>query len=153
VRTLTRRLSRLKQLEATEKRTLLTAAGCLPLFWLAVRVVGLKTFHRWLRGAKRDSAVPAPTHEAMRRLAALIDMAANTLGPDNCLSKSLLLDWLLHRQGIESELRIGVELLSGRLSAHAWVEVDGVPINDRADIAQSYAPFAAIAPASAFRRP
>lgn len=60
----------------------------------------------------------------------------------SCLTRSLLLGWLLRRQGFESELRIGVRMIDGGLDAHAWLEKNGVPINDAPSIVADFAPFA-----------
>ena len=48
-----------------------------------------------------------------------------------CLHRSLVLWWLLHRQGIESALRIGVRKQAGQWQAHAWVEYEGIPLHDQ----------------------
>ena len=69
-----------------------------------------------------------------------------------CLTRSLVLTWMLRRRGVRSDLRIGVHLARGTLYAHAWVECDGVPVNDRADIATEFAPFAEVLPTTAFDR-
>ncbi len=50
-----------------------------------------------------------------------------------CLPRSLALQRMLARRGIASELRIGVRKESngaGGIAAHAWVEVDGVPLGE-----------------------
>ena len=52
--------------------------------------------------------------------------------------------------GVTSELRIGVRKpRPDAVEAHAWVEVDGHPVNDRPDIAQTYAVFDGPLPATA----
>lgn len=48
-----------------------------------------------------------------------------------CLPRSLTLASLLRDRGIPAEVVIGVALRDGRLSAHAWVEVDGAALNER----------------------
>ncbi len=58
-----------------------------------------------------------------------------------CLPRSLVLWWVLRRKGIGSTLRIGVRKVSNRFEAHAWVEFDGVVINDSPNIQKSFAPF------------
>ena len=64
-----------------------------------------------------------------------------------CLPRSLALWWLLRRQGIGSDLRIGVTPKESRLEAHAWVEFMGVALNDQDDVHERFAPFqAAITP-------
>ena len=67
-----------------------------------------------------------------------------------CLSRSLLLGWLLRRRGVASDLRIGVRLTNGVLDAHAWVECSGVPVNDRPDIAAQFALFCDLVPLGSF---
>lgn len=59
----------------------------------------------------------------------------------NCLKKSLVLWVLLRRQGIASDLRIGVRLEEGNFEAHAWVEGDGFVLNDAPDVRQRFAMF------------
>ncbi len=62
----------------------------------------------------------------------------------NCLQQSLCLWWILQRQGISTDLRIGVRK-GEQLDAHAWVEYRGTVLNDRPDIAQEFSPFTDIA--------
>lgn len=70
----------------------------------------------------------------------------------NCLSQSLTIWWLLRRQGIRSDLRIGVWPLEHHLEAHAWVEWQGIPLTDDSDVTQRFAPFLeAIAPKNSRR--
>lgn len=67
-----------------------------------------------------------------------------------CLEQSLSLWYLLALDGVSSELRIGVRKpRPDAVEAHAWVEVAGRPVNDRPDIAQTYAVFDGPLPASA----
>ena len=58
-----------------------------------------------------------------------------------CLPRSLVLWHLLRRTGDAAEirLRLGVHVpRKGELIAHAWVELDGQPLNDSADVVQRY---------------
>jgi hypothetical protein len=59
----------------------------------------------------------------------------------NCLKQSLVLWILLRFQGIISELRIGVQRESNKFSAHAWVEYQGVVLNDTDDVHQRFHAF------------
>jgi hypothetical protein len=54
----------------------------------------------------------------------------------------LTLWWLLHRQGVVSDLRIGVRNSGGHFEAHAWVEYQGYPLNEQAQVHQRYTSFA-----------
>jgi hypothetical protein len=58
-----------------------------------------------------------------------------------CLAKSLTLWWLLERQGIESHLRIGTRKKNENFEAHAWVERDGVALNEPEEHHRHYAAF------------
>ncbi|MBK7991648.1 MAG: lasso peptide biosynthesis B2 protein [Comamonadaceae bacterium] len=87
----------------------------------------------------------------IQALGELVNIAArHTLGPRTCLTRSLLLGWLLRRRGVASDLRIGVRLTNGVLDAHAWVECDGIPVNDRPDVGAQFASFGDLVPLEAF---
>lgn len=44
---------------------------------------------------------------------------------------------MLRRRGIPAAIVIGVQLLP--FASHAWVEVDGVVVNDKARVKEAYA--------------
>jgi hypothetical protein len=58
-----------------------------------------------------------------------------------CLEKSLVLWWLLRRQGIASSVRIGTRKNTGGLEAHAWVEHCGSALNEIDRPQERYAAF------------
>jgi hypothetical protein len=74
-------------------------------------------------------------------VARLVAGALRPLGA-NCLGQSLTLTVLLQRLDYPGSLRIGARRGPAGLEAHAWVELHGVPLNDRPDIAADYVPFA-----------
>jgi hypothetical protein len=74
-------------------------------------------------------------------MARLVAGSLRPLGA-NCLGESLTLAVLLQRLDYPASLRIGARRARAGLEAHAWVELDGVPLNDRPDIAADYSPFA-----------
>jgi hypothetical protein len=77
-----------------------------------------------------------------RRVTALAEAAFRRLPyHPTCLRRSLTLWWLLRRRGIDGELRIGVRKVGDRLEAHAWVQYQGVVLNDREDVNGAYTPF------------
>lgn len=87
------------------------------------------------------------TLPAMQSLAEAVNIAArHTPFPATCLTRSLLLDWLLQRRGVTSDLRIGVRLTEGALDAHAWVEYKGIPVNDLPYVASQFASFGELVP-------
>ena len=142
-----------RALSAAHQRALLAAAFWMPLFWLGLRLFGLPRFQALLQRStvKRDAAMTLPDIQA---LGELVNIAArHTLGPRTCLTRSLLLGWLLRRRGVESQLRIGVRLTNGLLDAHAWVECDGLPVNDQPDVSTQFASFGDLVPLEAFHTP
>jgi hypothetical protein len=53
-----------------------------------------------------------------------------SLLPTSCLARSLVLCWLLRNQSLEADLRIGVAILDGHFTAHAWVVHWGMALED-----------------------
>lgn len=148
-----RHLAQFRKLTLSQQRTLLAAALWMPVFWLGLRMLGLPRFQVWLRGSREPRWV-VMTLDEIQALAELVNIAArHTLGPVTCLTRSLLLGWMLRRRGVESQLRIGVRLASGVLEAHAWLECEGAPVNDRRDVSDEFAPFSDLVRLEAFHAP
>jgi len=136
-----KKLAKFYSMSTHEQHIVLIAVLLLPGFWLGLRVLGFNRFQRRLTRAAA-SGKPPLSHDEMTALGTLVNSAAfHAPGPANCLSRSLFLQWLLRRRGVESELRIGVQLRRGRLDAHAWLEVGGRPVNDALGVAERYAAF------------
>ena len=150
---LTRNAARFLALSWPERRTLLAAMALLPVFWVALRLVGLQRLQaRLYRKPQADAAQPAL--DELKRTGALVNAAAHrVLGPDNCLIRSLYLWWLLRRRGVRCELRIGVRMVDGALAAHAWVEHAGIPVNDRDDVGDTFGAFDDAVSPSRFLQP
>lgn len=150
MKNLARHLAQYRALSHAQQRTLLAAAAWMPIFWLGLRVLGLPRFQARLERTRMPVCAALTLPEA-QALGELVNIAArNTLGPRTCLTRSLLLGWLLRRRGVQSQLRIGVRLTQGALDAHAWVECEGVPVNDRPGVSAQFASFGDLLPLSAF---
>ena len=138
---ISRYVSIYRGLPAREQKTLMVSLVLLPLFWLGLRLAGLQRFQAWLDHSPVACRVPLSQAEAAA-LGVAVNRAANhVFGPATCLTRSLLLRWLLRRYGTPSDLRIGVRFEEGVLAAHAWVEKDGIPLNDRPELVARYAAF------------
>jgi Transglutaminase-like superfamily len=74
-------------------------------------------------------------------------------GRPTCLEKSLMLWSLLRRQGTASSVRIGARKVDGKFEAHAWVERDGVALNEPGDEHRHYATFDAAFPLQSSESP
>jgi len=123
----------------------LRALAMLPLVSLSLRLRGFQptrsTLQRTL--ARRTPQVDSDSLNMKMVLAAHMVNAADRHGlvHPSCLAKSLTLWWLLGRQGITSRLRIGIRKQNDQLKAHAWVEREGVALNEPEERHQHYAAF------------
>lgn len=153
MRALIRKLAKFNALTWPERKTFLAAQLQLPLFWVGLHVLGLQRFQRWLQ--RRPFAVAHKLLlDEMMRMGMMINIAArHSPFPATCLTRSLLLCWLLRRKGVDAQLRIGARLTDGTLDAHAWVEHTGVPVNDRQDVSTQYAPFNGAVSSNSFFSP
>jgi hypothetical protein len=138
---ISRYISIYRALPGREKTVLLGSLALLPVFWLGLRLAGLQRFQGWLDRVPVAQREPL-SHAEVVALGVAVNRAANhVFGPVTCLTRSLVLRWWLRRYGTPSDLRIGVRLEGGELLAHAWVEKDGIPLNDRPDVVERYAAF------------
>ena len=89
-------------------------------------------------------APPASSTAALARaqhVARLVGIAA-THSPIRvaCLHRSLVLWWLLRRDGIPCQLRLGAHAGAGQFEAHAWVQCAGVALEQRPAHGARYSP-------------
>ncbi len=54
-----------------------------------------------------------------------------------CLPRALLLAAMLRRRPINADLCLGART-DGAFDAHAWIEIDGWPVNEAADLRATY---------------
>ncbi|MGA8429224.1 MAG: lasso peptide biosynthesis B2 protein [Candidatus Sulfotelmatobacter sp.] len=54
-----------------------------------------------------------------------------------CLQRSFVTTYLLRKYGIAAQMVLGAQKLP--FKAHAWVEVEGLAINERSDVQATYA--------------
>ncbi len=122
-----------------ERWLLLKALVLLPAARRALRSGALRYLRRTASGGE---APQGHALEEAQRVAKLVGAAARH-GPwrPTCLEQSVVLLWLLDRQGIPARLRIGVRKQDVELEAHAWIESGGVVLNDAADVSERYRPF------------
>ena len=130
---------------------LVQAFVVLPLIGLGLRLLGLRRLQALLSHGPLKKQWDAPEERIFpvaQRQARLVQLAArHGLYRPTCLPQSLALWWLLRCHGIEANLRIGVKSVACGLEAHAWVELQGQPLNDGLDVHQHFSPFdQAIAP-------
>lgn len=133
-------LQALRSLCWEERRSLALAWAYLLITDLALRVLPVPRVGALLRllGGRSRREIPA------ERLACLVGIAGrHHLRPMTCLPRSLSLQALLRRYGMEADLRIGVRWEAGELRAHAWIEQAGSPVGEPEDVEHRFQPLAA----------
>jgi hypothetical protein len=75
------------------------------------------------------------------KMAEVVELAARRrLVNATCLRRSLVLWFLLRREGIDSNLRFGVRKAGTEIMGHAWVEIEGSVINDDESVTKQFTP-------------
>ena len=141
------RITRPGRLSARELRWLAAALPALPAAALALRLRGLgpclALFGRFVprRGGVGRLAVTCGEFSEAAAIARIVRLAA-TYGPyrANCLPRAVVLWTLLRRRGLAPDIRIGVRRTGERLDAHAWVEIDGRPLDDNTAVEDRFSP-------------
>jgi len=139
------RFRRFSALERPARNLFLRAIVLLPLVALSLRWRGLRatqaTLQRFL--SKNNQECDASLVRRVVPVTARMVNAADRHGlvHSSCLAKSLTLWWLLGRQGVSSHLRIGIRKEKEKFEAHAWVERDGVALNEPDEPHDHYAAF------------
>ncbi len=144
------RLRRFSSLDPAARELFLRALLLLPLISFRLRFRGFGATQQTLQGFLGDSGKSGTKNSTV--LANDLQRAALTTRMVNaaaryawknatCLEKSLALWYLLARQGIASTVRIGARKLDDKFQAHAWVEREGVPLDDPGDSHRHYATF------------
>jgi hypothetical protein len=135
------RYRKFQRLSRTEQKLFIRALAVLSLVVLSHRLFGFTKTHSFLRRRQpgRDGAVIEIARHAVST-ARMIAAAARYGGVrTSCLARSETLWWMLRRQGIAGELRIGVRKNHGAFAAHAWVEWKGRVLNDGTDVHERFA--------------
>jgi len=140
------RLQRFNALPRPAKALFLRAVLLLPFLAVSLRLRGFQATKRWLQkfpSHLKDSPA-APDCEIIVKLTVRMILAAERFFPihSSCLERSMALWWLLGRQGIASQLRIGVRKDGEKFAAHAWVEREGIAIGESEAPHLHYAAFA-----------
>ena len=133
--------ARLRRLPRAERGVLLGAAAMLPLVAWGLKLLGLRRVQASL-ARMAPLAARVPDGLAAGDVARMVSAAARRAPyAATCLPTALVLQSLLRRHGIEGELRIGVRKAAAALEAHAWIEHQGVPLIDAADVRERFGPF------------
>lgn len=81
---------------------------------------------------------PETSHELVPTICAAVDMACIWYWKEVlCLQRSAATACLLKKHGVPARLVLGAQQMP--LKAHAWVELDGVVVNDKPYMREMYA--------------
>ena len=122
----------------------MAAAALIPIVHACLKTIGARRTRRIFECAQ----APAPEEreaDAIARTIAGAVARASRRGAfrGNCFSQSIVLMRLLGQHGIDAELRFGARMQGSALDAHAWVERNGVPLNDSPLVTRRFAPLVA----------
>jgi hypothetical protein len=140
------RLRRYRALDAESRALFWRAIRLLPRVVLSLRVRGYARTEASLHShaiAQPDQVIAEHKVAPIIAKTARMVRSASHFGPfrATCLAQSLTLWLLLQQQNISSAIKIGVRKNAGRLEAHAWVERDGIALNETDAVHEHYAPF------------
>ena len=139
-----RRLKLLVALSPSELRLLLSAMFLLPLTGLSLRMFGLRRTHDWMRRLTKSDVGIVPDGYAgdeARSVARMVAIAGRRMPYRvTCLREALVLWWLLSRRGIRAQLILGVGRPDNVFAAHAWVECQGIVLNDDDSVRENFVP-------------
>ena len=144
------RLRRFSALDSEARGLFLRAVVLLPVISVSLKTRGFRAtqeslLHFRSRPVDEPSQVATLPQLDIARTQLTIRMvnaAVRHMSPGStCLERSLALWWLLRRQGIASDLRIGARKVDNKFEAHAWVEHNGIAINEPENLHRHYASF------------
>ncbi len=107
---------------------------------VALRTLGYRRTARWIRLRRPPLAPVDAARVAADGVAALRRARRYGVFRGNCLSQSAALQWWMHRAGAQNQIRFGARQRLGQFEAHAWVEHEGVALNEGDFGAEPYAP-------------
>ena len=141
-----RRLNGFSRLAPSDRVIAIKALALMPAISLALRFAGFVRVVRWLKLRHGESRLVNDRSAQLvraRHLSGIVEkIVRHGVGDRSCLRSSLALWYLLGVEGIAAEVRIGVKREPiAPFEAHAWVEVQGLPLNDAPDIGDRFKPF------------
>ena len=133
-----------RRLSWGERWLLIETLVLLPLLGLGMRLLGLRRLCAtlaWLVPAPGTAAASEPACLSQAHAVDNVVQRAAWHSPlgSTCLTRSLVLWWLLRRRGIAGEVCLGVSKEAEQFQAHAWVEYQGTVLNDDDQVRQRFA--------------
>ena len=142
-------------MDADARGIFLRAAAVLPVISVSLKMRGfgatqeflLRSFPIAPQNSQQDSIHVVDDRKRAELTSRMVNAAIRHVWrAATCLEKSLALWWLLGRRGIACDVRIGARKQGGKFEAHAWLERDGVAVNEPQQEHRHYAAFDAAFP-------
>jgi hypothetical protein len=126
-------------LRSANRRAVLTGQAWLGLIVFdAVRLAGFARLHEWVRRYHVRQRRKGDRPDAEDVVWAVDEACVWYVKRAACLQRSVVATWLLRRHGLPAELVLGYRPIP--FESHAWVELNGLIVNDR----QQYKKFFAV---------
>jgi len=137
------RLHLLRSLTGGQWQVVASAVWLLPTVGLSMRRAGFLRTATSLATRSQRSRQAIEITEARLVADAVALVAARRMTRSRCLVRALVVWFLLRRRGADARLVIGAAAPDAPdgLLAHAWVEVEGEPIGDAADVRTRFPAF------------
>ena len=132
------KLNKLLALSPDEWWLMLNAMFLLPVVTLMLTIFGFKRCQQLMGHFMLTESIHVKSRDSQEERIRIIYRMVNIVMKhgtysENCLKHSLILWWLLAKNGIESEIIFGVEDdLDKKFSAHAWIRCNGKDLFDHA---------------------
>ena len=136
-----------RRLSWSERWLFLQAFLMLPVVSLKLDLFGFNSIYNFMirHSSKHFEGITEPVRnnnnqmDKIRNTVNIVEKAVwRNIYPTNCLPRSMTLWWILRRQGVLTELCMGVRKQKDLLEAHAWVEYRGEPINDSHNVQKDF---------------
>lgn len=152
--TLIANLNKVRELSRKERGLLFQSVLLLPVIHAALLLLGFVRLQRLMETLTPLKPLPRTLSEAetlprAREITRIVSIAAgHGLYRATCLRRSMLVWWFLRREGIPSHICFGVRMTDRTLEAHAWVEWDGIVLNDSITVHEQYKALQDVLPAT-----
>jgi hypothetical protein len=124
------KLGTLLSFSAQDWILLVQAWSLLLVLDIALRMLPFRKVQGWIRSPDQPEVSTIKAEKIIQRSSDFVDLAArHHLYPMTCLRRSLALQWLLSRSGLDTTLQFGVRRENGKLQAHAWLDYQGQVID------------------------
>jgi hypothetical protein len=143
------KVRRFAELSGRERRLFATSLVLLPVARALLVIVGFRgAIAAFGRLAGRSKIAHDLTSSDRERLSVstfrMVRVAARltfAVCRTNCLPQALVTRLLLHRQGLDAELRFGARKHLGKFEAHAWLQLDSMVLDGGNGPDAPFAPF------------